>query len=166
MIYLGENPIGLAYNQDKYDYEEGIYIPTEDIVAPTINFTTNHSTRPLMIILADMIDNSAPSENSILTWQFIDPSQYVVAGEQLYVGSFNTGCSGVLVLLMKMSTSLGMTTSFLGELHSNGARDVESYVTLNGFIPHIGSTYYLQAGRIYKWLAIWNKQEVTSNANE
>ena len=165
MIYLGQNPIGLAYNTDIFDYEEGIYIPSQDITDPTINFTNIHNKRPFIVMLSDITTTSVPATNSTLYWNVIDYSQYVSIGEQFLIASQNTECIGVTNLLYKTASSVSLTMRFLSDSNASTSGDISSYVNTNHFVPKLSTSFSLRSGRSYKWIAIWKKDlEVISNA--
>ena len=141
IVFGSETPSGL-------EYEEGTWTPSEDsnFLTSPISFTNVHTDRPFYVLIAD-VDGTEASAYSVLYWAFID--WYDAFGSYIYsnesVNQYARRQYGYKT--SSQATHGGSVFTF--------EQDMSDYVTSNGFIPQMSTTYYWRAGRTYKWIAVW-----------
>ena len=165
MMYLGKDPVGLI-SGNKFEYEEGFYIPDADIIAPTINFNNTHSTLPLAVILTDTTVASNPV-NTLLSWNLSHYSGLSNTLDQ-FLSANNSAYTTSISALYTTSNSVSLTVFVTLEPPPNSRTDINEYLRLSSFTPQVTSSqFYLRANHIYRWFAVWDaNKEVTSSANE
>lgn len=136
-------------------YEEGTFVPTEDVSHPSIPFAGTHTTRPVYVVIvdSDYETQGTIATESVLAWRitsFLDafghgiyqsPSYTNLATAQYhYSGERGTGNASYYVRTLTGSDYFAMNYS----------------LTESGFSPYMGGTSIrFRAGRTYKWLAVW-----------
>ena len=132
-------------------YETGTYTPSSDTTTPYISFTDTHSSNPIYINIIDTTETLA-SENSMLSWTFID---WYDAFDSNFLGTSSTNYYGRYVYQYKTSSGVSAGTNESTTLTSNSGG---LYYLLDNtlFAPYgFGSSRYWRSGRTYEWIAVW-----------
>ena len=129
--------------QGGLEYEAGTYTP-ESNGLKTIPFVDSHETAPKIVLLMDT-DPLAGNISRITSYGYIDAA-----------GLFGSP------LIYSASSTWDKVRTFT-RIHSNGnvtqgiGTGAQDSVTKDGFQPQTGTTtFVLQAGQTYKWIAIWS----------
>lgn len=138
------------------EYEEGTWIPTEDVARPTINFTDTHTNPPFYIMIADAEGDHSTTTYTNYTWSFI--CYYFFTGVDVPRSS-TTGTYGNSSSVYRTNNSgdNGSSNIKLTSLDdSSSASSTAYYVSNEWFKPYTNAdTRYWRAGRTYKWIAVW-----------
>lgn len=142
-------------------YEGGTFVPTEDVLKPTISFANTHTEPPMFVM---MIDASAtPTMETNTQYSFIYTDWYRLSGtgfpysgtSDLRYGFFRGDVRATSETSTSNSSSLFSHNS--DETGSDSVSYPGYFVTSTEFKPSAGSTTsrYWRAGQTYKWIAVW-----------
>ena len=157
-VYLGSNKVGIT-SLARLEYEEGTWIPSEDIARGTINFTRTHTEPPIVIVLADATGTTCSTTytNHAFMWWNYDLAydtgipyaetgfRYATASYS-YRGTSTTALTNAITICTQPSSSTGdSSTSY-----------PRYWATETSFYPYTnGTDRYWRTDRTYKWIAIW-----------
>lgn len=158
-ITSNENITGFIENGLKgLDYEEGIYIPEEDIIRPTINFSKTHNTPPVYVLLID-IGETYPGIDSNIVFNYKDMYRIFnvgyASGETSHIYSLVYTTSGIYTNNPTTTSSTNYLSFNSDDMRDSTYRYPRYYVTEENFKPYRSSNTYWRAGRTYKWIAVW-----------
>lgn len=133
------------------EYEEGEYLPAEDIARPIISFSREHTKPPTLIALYDTMETAMSGSSYIMAFLYFDVYQYV--GTPLGYGSYKVyGWASYYRTATSINSNAFTQYDYAG--NRTGAR---YFANAEFFRPYGGSDtqYGLAGGRTYKWIAIW-----------
>lgn len=131
------------------EYEEGTWIPSENINHPTINFSDSHSTLPFYVAIYDTT-NTAHGTNDILYWALIN--HYGLYGG-IAVNTSTTWYGRVQCSYMSGS-SAGTSGINISKLTGSSTSCMPYYLATDSFSPGTSSSIFASS-RTYKWIAVW-----------
>lgn len=127
-------------------YETGQFKPTSDIAEPTISFANAHTSRPILIGLAESSNASVFATDSILSWFFF--SWYDAFGTS-YLQKSGTNEYSRYCFFYK--TSSGVSNGSTLYTNTTMAR-----ISNSQFKPYAASSSrYYRANHTYNWIAVW-----------
>ncbi len=145
-ITSNENITGFIENGLKgLDYEEGIYIPEEDIATPTITFVNSHNEVPIYISLFDT-GTDFPGANVSVAFNLVN--SYAIFGSTFPYRDTSVAY-GYIANIRTFSNYSSTSGGFLTR-----SSDLQTYATKENFKPYVNSCSW-KAGRTYKWIAVW-----------
>lgn len=138
------------------DYEQGIFVPSQDIARPTISFARTHTSAPTIVMIIDSGNSTAVTNSSNIGFVFFDA--YKLYGTTVYAYN-NTRYAHVYYSYLTSNGVQygGYTLIYSYEDPGDSTADyTRYYATESAFYPNSRSTSrYWRNGRTYKWIAIW-----------
>lgn len=133
------------------EYEEGTWIPSEDIARPTISFTNSHTNPPMFYMFYDATETATGTESNT-NFGVVFGSWYNAFGD--WIHRLNDDKQYGAVRYIYSTTGNSVTLSILDST-SNAASTIY-WATNSAITPSTGSqSRYWRAGRTYKWIAVW-----------
>ena len=136
------------------EYEEGTFVPAEDVAQPTIYFSDTHTTEPMMVSLQDASGTDATT-NYFLFWTITNFSAIDQNIPQFSNGSVRTlaRVAGQYMANDVAASNWQQSVSYTGNA---SIQYLGYWITSTWFRPYFNSaTRYLKAGKSYKWMAVW-----------
>lgn len=154
--------VDVAVSGGGLEYEEGTFVPTEDVAKPIISFANTHNEPPMFAMMIDA--STTPTMETYTQYSFIYADWYRFSGtgfpyrntSDLRYGFYRDDCR-------TSSTTSTTNSSSLFEYNSdqiggnNDSTYPNYYVTNTEFkpSPSASTNRYWRAGRTYKWIAVW-----------
>lgn len=140
--------VGAASAGGGLEYESGTLEPEEDVYTPTITFNNVHSTSPMLAMIVDATNTYDDTSDTFHSYVLYDWSKI---GATLYANTSGDTRIGEGRYIFRASTG----TSF-----SSGTTTLTNSSSLNGVLTNTffkpGNTMRtFNAGRTYKWIAVW-----------
>lgn len=153
--------IGNIVQQNGLEYEEGTYIPTEDVNRPTINFANSHTKPAFLIALVHLDGDPLVDVNYAQAFYFIDVYQLLGVG---YPSSTSGFVYANAIYIYSASLSYASSGNTMIQTKYNNDND-SSYTTYRywsskeWFKPYaspVGATQRpFKKDHTYKWIALW-----------
>jgi hypothetical protein len=140
------------------EYEEGTFVPTENIRRPFIQFAKEHSKMPIYVLITYCEDEN-PTSTTVEYWSYVD--FYQITGSSFKYSDGTTSCYTMVSLGNIYTNPDTVVTSFLYHPSSDKTADNNEYpryyVNETGFYAGArrNSTSPFLANKTYKWFAIW-----------
>ena len=141
------------------EYESGTWTPTSDIANYTVQFSKTHSSLPIFAAIYDETGDYSSTNNSMAGWFYFD--FYQLFGEAVYPSS-SSHYYGYARRQYRTTNASSFTSSGsdITYPYTNTGTSSASYprywVSESGLEANSGSTTrYWEAGRTYKWIAVW-----------
>lgn len=144
------------------EYEEGTFLPTEDVAKTIIRFANTHTEPPMFAMMIDA--STTPTMETYTQYSFIYADWYRFSGtgfpysntSNLRYGLFRDDCRTSSTTSTTNSSSLFSHNS--DEIAISDVTYPNYFVTNTEFKPSPGasSDRYWRSGRTYKWIAVWS----------
>lgn len=138
------------------EYEEGEWVPAEDVNTATIPFSKTHTKPPFTVLMADITGGQYDTSTYLSGFFYSETSALWGAG--MPSTTANAYAYGGIVAVRASRQNLTNSNGFRYDSNTSGSTTTypRYFVTESGFTPKGTSTSHLfKAGRTYKWIAIW-----------
>ena len=152
----GIRTLGTMVEKLSLTFEEGTYMPEEDISRPTINFAEAHPTPPVFLAIYDITDTTEVLAKSNVFMVYYDV--YRMWGKP-YTPANNTIRYATLFYVNNAGYMQNGNVHFVYSSDNPKASNTQYpryYVDETSFYPFCNNnTCVWHTGRTYKWIAIW-----------
>ena len=139
------------------EYEEGTWTPTEDIYSTWIQFTNTHATLPMYVCIADATGTYDGTISSMVMQYICIYAAF--SGVPTYTSTTSLNYARGQRIYRTSATGIGTATITFSQPLTEPSASSTNYprywVTESQFKANDGTTYFWQAGRTYKWIAVW-----------
>ena len=137
-------------------YETGIFIPSNGIAHPTINFQNNHDKRPFHVIITSQ-ESQPQGANEVLFW--LITSWYDAFNSSYHLAGGSTNYYGRIQYAFSASSGNSQTAGgvYISSLTGDSSNTSMPFsLTESYFAPYAGSTArYFKYNYHYAWTAVW-----------
>lgn len=139
------------------EYEEGTWIPSEDVSSGIIYFSNTHTVAPFYFAAWDATGTYSDVTNTAMGCYYFNGHQ--IFGEPLYISSSSYRYADVKNTYRGTNaTSLTSGTQSVAHSYTEGDTDMSYsrfWATESHINVKIANSTYWRAGRTYKWIAVW-----------
>lgn len=133
------------------EYETGTYTPASNTLRPELTFSNTHTNKPLMAAIYDITNTEITTSGMSAATMILDWEG--TTGNVINVGA-NVGY-GMAMNGYRSGTSFTNARRILSSDSTSSSSGTGWYLSNTAFKPGSVGTEQYQAGRTYKWLAVW-----------